>query len=435
MAACLLTIAAIAGIAASTTVQARRRDVLVENGTFVDTRTGKEIILTGANVVMKGPPWIPSTDGDAVCGTTPASGSNTSCSTFNAADAAHLTQDLGYNMVRLGVAWAGGQPDGGDALDPAWVARLQAFLELCHAHGIAVILDVHQDAVGSAVCGEGMPLWYSKLAVPGSIGKPVTPIVGSFQQPDGTCGANDTANWAAFAGDPDYNIKNPCCRILNQGNWGALIPTWQAQATMLHLFSAAGRAHYAKYMGLLSAAVDAYPAVVGIELMNEPPSVERWAMYATWHACYDAIRAASPDLAVGVMDTGEAALGLGTFGIKKEQVAWLKGGGTHLFYAFHWYGNPKSVETAVANAKRIGAAWNMPVHLTEFGGYGGPGCHTQQTAAAAGVGSSYWHYDDYCYPKHCPDGAPDGHCPLPEGPRWGACITGWGSGNSSFKCN
>ena len=190
-------------------------------------------------------------------------------------------------------------------------------------------------------------------------------------------------------------------------------------------------------MGLLAAAVDAHPAAIAIELMNEPPSVERWAMYATWEACYDAIRAASPDLAVAVMDTGEAALRIGDLAINAKQVTWLKGGGTHLFYAFHWYGTPANVADAVANAQRIGAAWNMPVLLTEFGGYGGPsyGCHTQRTAAAAGLGSSYWHYDDYCWPKHCADGNPDGHCPLPAGERWGACITGWGSGNSSFKCN
>ena len=35
-----------------------------------------------------------------------------------------------------------------------------------------------------------------------------------------------------------------------------------------------------------------------------------------------------------------------------------------------------------------------------------------------------WHYSDYCWPKHCPGGEPDGHCPLPTGDRFGACITG-----------
>ena len=53
-----------------------------------------------------------------------------------------------------------------DSVVPAYahalqVRRLQAILTLCHDNGIAVLLDVHQDAVGTAVCGEGVPQWYS----------------------------------------------------------------------------------------------------------------------------------------------------------------------------------------------------------------------------------------------------------------------------------
>jgi hypothetical protein len=79
----------------------------------------------------------------------------------------------------------------------------------------------------------------------------------------GTCGEDDHKNWAMYKGDAAYNIKNPCCRKLNQGSWGALIPTVQAQATLLHLFSPAGRVYYAKYMALLAAAVADYPAAIG----------------------------------------------------------------------------------------------------------------------------------------------------------------------------
>ena len=123
-------------------------------------------------------------------------------------------------------------------------------------------------------------------------------------------------------------------------------------------------------------------------------------------------------------------------GLRKDTLEWLKSDG-RLFYAFHWYGTPNTPEQAIENALKLAGGWGMPVHLTEFGGYGGDdyGCHTQSTAKAAGVGSSYWHYSDYCWPKHCEDGSPDGNCPLPEGERWGACITGWGSGNNSFACS
>ena len=55
--------------------------------------------------------------------------------------------------------WAGAQPTPDPVLDPDWLQRLWAILTLCEKHGIAVLLDVHQDAVGTATCGEGVPQW------------------------------------------------------------------------------------------------------------------------------------------------------------------------------------------------------------------------------------------------------------------------------------
>ena len=88
------------------------------------------------------------------------------------------------NFVRLGVVWAGGQPTPEPKLDPEFERRLGDFLDLCHEHGIhgkytqatsfvicgsifdrllvvAVLLDVHEDSVGTATCGEGVPPWLS----------------------------------------------------------------------------------------------------------------------------------------------------------------------------------------------------------------------------------------------------------------------------------
>ena len=168
---------------------ASTRDVLVQAGDFVNTSTPADaVLLIGANVVMKGPPWIPSTTGTGICETSNSTDANTSCSTFNADDAKHLLSE-GYNLIRLGVIWAGGQPDGGNTpLDADFVQRLHNILDLAHEHGIAVVLDVHQDAVGTAVCGEGVPQWFSKLATPRRIGKPLFPIT---KQPDGSCGLVD----------------------------------------------------------------------------------------------------------------------------------------------------------------------------------------------------------------------------------------------------
>ena len=141
----------------------RPRDVQIKQGAFVDRRTGRTVVMNGTNVVMKGPPWIPSVNATVPCG------ADSACSTFSDADAIYL-KSKGWNLIRLGVVWAGGQPTAEPALDAAWVSRLHAVLEMCERHELRVILDIHQDAVGTAMCGEGVPMWYSQRHFPELIG-------------------------------------------------------------------------------------------------------------------------------------------------------------------------------------------------------------------------------------------------------------------------
>jgi hypothetical protein len=358
------------------------RALITQNHSFVDPSTGKVVLLQGSNVVMKGPPWLPAVTGDDVC--SDRWFTNQTCRTFNKADAIHM-KTMGWNFIRLGVVWAGGQPTADPVLDPVWLKRLQDILDLCHEYSIYVVLDAHQDAVGTATCGEGVPQWFSKLATPRHIGKPLQPLPDAaaaqddwlgknLSNWDGLCWVNDTganSTWLLHAGEVDYNTRNPCCLRYNQGGsaWGRLIVTVQAQETISYLFlTKAGRAHYATYMGLLAAAVKDYPAAIGIELMNEPPDLQREAMYQTWQACYNAIRLAIPDIAVSVQDTGEVPSSIGDLGLSAETLAWLKTGGTHLFYAFHYYGSGGAVP--VGHAMGVVKNWNMPALMTEFGSCG-----------------------------------------------------------------
>jgi len=105
-----------------------------------------------------------------------------------------------------------------------------------------------------------VPQWFSALATPDEIGKPLKPS-DLFKQKDGSCGANDTKTWGDYAGDPDYNIKNRCCRVLNQASWGALGESTQAQDTMKYLLSTKGRPHYSRYTALLAAVAKGHPSV------------------------------------------------------------------------------------------------------------------------------------------------------------------------------
>ena len=81
----------------------------------------------------------------------------------------------GRGLLRLGVVWAGAQPRDEDALDPEFVRRLDAILDLTDRTGINVVLDNHGDMVGSLGCGNGVPAWFQKQApgVTDLLGKPL----------------------------------------------------------------------------------------------------------------------------------------------------------------------------------------------------------------------------------------------------------------------
>jgi hypothetical protein len=100
---------------------------------------------------------------------------------------------------------------------------------------------------------------------------------------------------------------------------------------------------------------------------------------------------------------------------------WIKESST-LFYAWHWYRNPLSLDVAISNALAVSEGFNMPSFATEFGS-----CEAWNATAVLGISHSYWHYLSYCN----------------TGPAFGnrtvssdtfrACILGWAGGASS-KC-
>ena len=368
---------------------------------------------------MKGPPWIPEVVKDG-----PACNASEACNSFSDADARNLAS-LGKTAVRLGVIWAGGQPTPEPALDAEFVRRLHAFLDLCHQHSLRVMLDVHQDAVGSAMCGEGVPMWYSQKTFPGLIGKPVLGPATKFLK--GNCSLLHAEQWKLHAGDPQYNLLNPCCLLWNApGGWGSNIDVTdfaEAQITQL-VNTEDGRTAYALYVSLLAQAVSQHPAAISIEIMNEPPTIESDGLYLMYKACYEAVRAFAPDLAIGIADTGSLVPSAGDKRLRPDVRAWLHDPNTTgLFYAFHCYSCklPGTVTDAVA----LAALWGAPAFLTEFGtAEAGP------AAAAAGVGWTHYQYNGFCNvpcnggQNTCrPDPTTNVTC-MPGMPcAFGACIT------------
>lgn len=383
------------------------RRVRISGRHFVEASTNSNIILSGPNVVVKGPPYLPSTTGSSVCADTvndacQAAGTCTSCTTFTPADAQNF-RARGWNAMRLGIVWAGAQPRDEDALDPAFLQRLHAILALCDANNITVVLDNHGDMVGSLNCGNGMPAWFQQQAAPALIGAPLATgfpfdLVSSLDISTlipAACKANASL-WRIAAGDASYNLLNPCCQAMNSGgNPGQLGYSTLAQASMNYMITAGpGRAAFVRYWRLVAEAVAGHPSASFAELMNEPMTIWREQAFDTWRAAGEAMLAVVPDMGISVMDLGEGVLlpdwlvnvTGGATDISAGTLQWIKTSGS-VFYAWHWYGVPSTAAEAIEYVQALSHEWGVPTFATEF-----LDCQAWKAAAGAGISHLYWHY-------------------------------------------
>ena len=113
-----------------------------------------------------------------------------------------------------------------------------------------------------------------------------------------------------------------------------------------------------------------------------------------------------------------------------------------MFYAWHYYGNPRTPELAVENALALQQEWNVPSFNTEFGG-----CDAWNACEAAGISHTYWHYSrsikdhkssilhQIPNPLHsyCTTGPSFGNLSVPD-ETFGGCLLGWAGGDSSKTC-
>ena len=300
--------------------------------------------------------------------------------------------------------------------------------------------------VGSAGCGNGVPVWFSQKAAAWrglELGQPLETDMPYSLVPSlrveavpgyETCGRDNASAWGQFAGDPNYNLLNPCCLAMNSPNPGGLGWTTVAQAAMDFLVTdGEGRDAFVRFWRLMAEAVETHPSAFAAELMNEPMTIRRRDMFQTWRAVAEAVNAVVPDMAVSLQDVGEgavlpswltehAAKGAGV-AIDADTLAWIKATGT-LFYAWHWYGAPASSDQAVANVQAISADWNVPTFASEF-----MSCDLWRACAAANISRTYWHYSSYCN-----TGPSFGNLSVPD-ETFGACILGWAGGNSAYSCD
>ncbi|MGB6203858.1 cellulase family glycosylhydrolase, partial [Mycolicibacter algericus] len=108
-------------------------------GSWITDSDGRVVMLHGLNQVYKLPPFTPSASG------------------FSDDDAQFLAAN-GFNVVRLGVIWAGVEPQPG-VFDRDYLDSINETVQTLASHGIRVILDMHQDSYSSVFGGEGAPEW------------------------------------------------------------------------------------------------------------------------------------------------------------------------------------------------------------------------------------------------------------------------------------
>ncbi len=109
------------------------------SGRWITDASGRVEVVHGINMVYKLPPYYPAAIG------------------FGDDDASFL-HSIGFNAVRVGVIWKALEPQPG-VYDDAYLAQIAATVGALARHGVASLLDFHQDLFNEHFEGEGAPDW------------------------------------------------------------------------------------------------------------------------------------------------------------------------------------------------------------------------------------------------------------------------------------
>ena len=131
--------AAVAVSPAAAAIKPTQDGPLGHEGRWVTDRKGRVVTLHGFNMVYKRPPYHPLHAG------------------FGRNDAKFLARN-GFNTIRLGIIYAGVEPEPGE-YDDAYLAQIAKTQRTLARHGVYSMLDFHQDMYNERFEGEGWPDW------------------------------------------------------------------------------------------------------------------------------------------------------------------------------------------------------------------------------------------------------------------------------------
>jgi len=297
-------------------------------GVWLTNSDGQVVLLHGFNEVYKLAPYEPSASG------------------FSEDDAAFLAAN-GFNVVRLGVIWAGVEPQPG-VYNAAYLQSIQQTVNMLAAHGIYTIIDMHQDLYSASLGGEGAPEWATKT---GGLPNKSFGFPGSYY-----LNPAETAAWDGF-----WNNSNAANGIGLEDN-------------------------YAKAWETVAAAVAGNSSVIGYDIMNEPFPGTSWLptllgspFYAyqqltpMYNQVAAAIRAVDPDTALFVEPANPAVSEIPAILGLPIQLGTIDD--ANVVLAFHDYcaGSATSsicgwlAKQQAGTAHAYGKAHDIPVFMDEFG--------------------------------------------------------------------
>lgn len=125
---------------------------------FIRDRHGRAVLLHGTNAVWKTDTYYPPSSIYSI-GAVPREESF-----FDERDA-EIMQELGFNVVRLGIIWKGLETVRG-VYDDTYLDRIEEIVTMLGDHGITTLLDFHQDMYNERFDGEGFPDWATHNEVP-----------------------------------------------------------------------------------------------------------------------------------------------------------------------------------------------------------------------------------------------------------------------------
>jgi endoglycosylceramidase len=212
-------------------------------GRLVDPE-GRVVVLRGVNARVQGifdvtwdptqPPLMPLTG-------------------FTADDAAGI-RAFGFDALRLPLNWSGVEPTADGGFDEAYLDKVAEVVGFCRDAGVRVLLDLHQDDYSKMMGGDGAALW-------------------AVQPPPKTLG-------------PPPPGQNPLFDVDVLNAYDTFFGTSAEGATLRDRFVAMATHVAARFEG--------DPAVVGLEIYNEPPP-DMMTLLGLYEPALASFRQVSPD--------------------------------------------------------------------------------------------------------------------------------------------